>query len=168
MSSEIEPDQAKIGALYWAAVKSFYKLFDHFSQTEDKPASNTLNDDFGRLKVWAENVAAHRRGKMSLDHRLREASSVRQSVKELLSDLDSVLVDGKLSVANDMFSDGRSSKTDDYPALNIATGKSDPREENEVGPESKITDTNQPLSDDPDIEAAIASTTPLNEAIKEI
>jgi hypothetical protein len=41
------------------------------------------------------DVAAHRRGKISLDHRLREASSVRDAVKELLTDLKTVLEEGK-------------------------------------------------------------------------
>jgi hypothetical protein len=88
MSSEILAlDQITIAALYWESVATFNRLFDNFK--EDSP--DTLPDDFGRLKVWAENVAAHRRGFMSLDHRLREAASVKEMVKDLLMDLNSVL-----------------------------------------------------------------------------
>jgi hypothetical protein len=58
-------------------------------------APSSLADDFGRLQVCAENVAAHRRGVISLDHRLREASSIRESVQDLLTDLNTVLVESK-------------------------------------------------------------------------
>lgn len=81
--------EIKIFALYWQSIASFHRLLDHFAEPADLPA--TLPDDFGRLKVWAENVGAHRRGKTSLDHRLREASSVRDSVKDLLVDLNDLL-----------------------------------------------------------------------------
>jgi hypothetical protein len=51
----------------------------------------SLSYDLDRLKVWAENFAAHRRGAMSMEHRLREASPIKQSVKQLLLDLNDVL-----------------------------------------------------------------------------
>jgi hypothetical protein len=89
MSFEIELNTITIAALYWESVASFNRLFDHFKGSQDPP--DTLPDDFGRLKVWAENVAAHRRGVMSLDYRLREASSVTEMVKDLLKDLNDVL-----------------------------------------------------------------------------
>ncbi|KAI5792835.1 hypothetical protein FPQ18DRAFT_378220 [Pyronema domesticum] len=69
---------------------SFQQLFHFFdNSTEDVP--DILADDFDRLKVWAENVGAHRRGTLGLDHRLREASSVKESAKSLLKDLNDVL-----------------------------------------------------------------------------
>lgn len=49
----------------------------------------------GRLRVWAGNLAAHRVGRMSLDHRLRQATHVRQGAMELLDDLYSNLRDGQ-------------------------------------------------------------------------
>jgi hypothetical protein len=91
MSSEnIALDQITIAALYWESVAAFNRLFDHFKTASQDPP-DTLPDDFGRLRVWAENVAAHRRGFMSLDHRLREASSVKEMVKGLLMELNNVL-----------------------------------------------------------------------------
>jgi hypothetical protein len=51
----------------------------------------SLSYELDRLKVWAENFAAHRRGAMSMEHRLREASPIKQSVKQLLLDLNDVL-----------------------------------------------------------------------------
>jgi hypothetical protein len=89
MSFEIALDQITIAALYWESVATFNRLFDTFKALQDPP--DTLPDDFGRLRVWAENAAAHRRGVMSLDHRLREASSVKEMVKDLLMELNNVL-----------------------------------------------------------------------------
>jgi hypothetical protein len=94
MSSECELDQKSIVELYWQANTSFCQLLDSYEEPPDAPVK--LSDSYGRLKVWAENVAAHRRGKSSLDRRLREAISVRHSVKELLTDLKMVLDEGRL------------------------------------------------------------------------
>jgi hypothetical protein len=89
MASEIALDHITITALYWESIKSFNRLLDFLGSSKD--AASTLPDDFGRLKVWAENVAAHRNGTLSLDHHLREALSVKESVKDLLMDLNTVL-----------------------------------------------------------------------------
>jgi hypothetical protein len=86
--------------LYWLANTSFHQLLNSYEEPPDAPVK--LADSYGRLKVWAENVAAHRRGKVSLDHRLREASSVRCSVKELLTDLKTVLDEGRLIRTSDI------------------------------------------------------------------
>jgi hypothetical protein len=94
MSSCIPLAQIKIHALYWQSISSFQRLLEFFTKTDNVPAS--LPDDFGRLKVWAENVGAHRRGSnASLDHRLREATSVRDSVKGLLVNLNDVLEESR-------------------------------------------------------------------------
>ncbi|KAI5797170.1 hypothetical protein FPQ18DRAFT_324147 [Pyronema domesticum] len=86
--------QSKIDyGVYWQADTSFRRLLGSYKEPPDAPVK--LSDSYGRLKVWAENVAAHCRGKISLDHRLREAGSVRYAVKELLTDLKTVLDEGK-------------------------------------------------------------------------
>ncbi|KAL8791920.1 MAG: hypothetical protein Q9195_005496 [Heterodermia aff. obscurata] len=46
-----------------------------------------VQDELGRFRVWLGNVGAHRSGRISLDYRLREAASMRDSVLELLDDL---------------------------------------------------------------------------------
>lgn len=89
MSSGIALDPITIMALIWQSVASFNRILDHFEWSQDP--SDTLPDDFGRLKVWTENVAAHRRGVMSLDHRLGEGSSVKEMVKGFLMELNSLL-----------------------------------------------------------------------------
>jgi hypothetical protein len=93
-SSDFPADmsQITISDLYWQSIESFQQLLG-YCETSNAPQP-TLLDDFGRLKVWAENVAAHRRGEMSLDDRLREVMSVKATVKELLTDLN-VLEEGK-------------------------------------------------------------------------
>lgn len=56
-----------------------------------------LSDELGRLRVWAGNCGAHRMpsSRLSLDHRLREASHIQKRVKELLMELTKSLKDGK-------------------------------------------------------------------------
>lgn len=90
MSSKIELNQITIAALYWEAVASCRRLFNFFGESPESPTS--LADDFGRLKVWAENVGAHRHGTtLSLDHRVREVSSLKEMAKDLLMDLNTIL-----------------------------------------------------------------------------
>ncbi|KAF2126814.1 hypothetical protein P153DRAFT_70755 [Dothidotthia symphoricarpi CBS 119687] len=50
-----------------------------------------VNDEVGRFRLWCGNIGAHRSGRSSLDHRLREASHIRDQVLELLRDLITVL-----------------------------------------------------------------------------
>ncbi|KAF8457349.1 hypothetical protein BDZ91DRAFT_507809 [Kalaharituber pfeilii] len=61
------------------------------SDPSEEQMKAILTDQQGLFRVWAENVGAHREGKVSLDHRLREASHVRESVHELLSNLQTFL-----------------------------------------------------------------------------
>jgi hypothetical protein len=55
MSSVIALDPITIAALFWQSVASFNRLLDHFKRSSEDPP-DTLPDDLGRLKVWAENV----------------------------------------------------------------------------------------------------------------
>ena len=51
-----------------------------------------LEDEFERLRIWAKNIGVFAKDKTSLDHRLREAKSVKTMVLKLLralaADLD--------------------------------------------------------------------------------
>ena len=51
-------------------------------------------NEAGRLRVWAGNLAAHRIGRSSLDHRLRQAGHLRQNIVSLLVDLQKHLHEG--------------------------------------------------------------------------
>jgi len=53
-----------------------------------------FRSEASRFRIWAENAGAHRIGKVSLDHRLREASKVKQMVIDLLDALNGDLQQG--------------------------------------------------------------------------
>src|SRR4051812_33015464 len=54
-----------------------------------------INDQIGRFRLWCGNVAAHRNGRSSLDHKLREASHIRDRVIELLKNLEVVIQEAR-------------------------------------------------------------------------
>ncbi|KAF5237772.1 hypothetical protein FANTH_10647 [Fusarium anthophilum] len=54
-----------------------------------------LQNELSRFKVWSGNIGAHRKGRSSLDHRLRDASNIREQVVELLEDLRESLNDAR-------------------------------------------------------------------------
>ena len=53
-----------------------------------------IHEQRARFKLWAGNAGAHRRDKMSLDHRLREALHIHSQVIQLLEDLEHALEEG--------------------------------------------------------------------------
>lgn len=55
--------------------------------------SPSLEEASARFKIWANNIAAARKGAASLDHRLRDASHIRTRVHELLEDIQEALND---------------------------------------------------------------------------
>lgn len=56
----------------------------------------TINDEFDRFKIWAGNIAAHRKGRRSLEYRLRDALHLKVETHNLLKALLDSLTDGKL------------------------------------------------------------------------
>ncbi|RTE71763.1 hypothetical protein BHE90_013834 [Fusarium euwallaceae] len=65
------------------------------ASTDDPPAyfNRGVRDEQTRFKVWSGNIAAHRTGTGSLDHRLRDSSNIRNQVVNLLRDLSGLLED---------------------------------------------------------------------------
>ncbi|KAF2121308.1 hypothetical protein BDV96DRAFT_640703 [Lophiotrema nucula] len=59
---------------------------------------NSVNDEFGRFKIWAGNIAAHRKGRRSLEYRLRDAAHLKIETHNLLAALQESLADA-LSIA---------------------------------------------------------------------
>lgn len=55
----------------------------------------TLREQVGRFKLWAGNAGAHRRGKTSLDYRMREALHIHRQVVQLLEDMEHALEEGQ-------------------------------------------------------------------------
>ncbi|KAI5781743.1 hypothetical protein DFH27DRAFT_580291 [Peziza echinospora] len=60
-----------------------------------------LEDDFGRFRAWAGSCGAHRTGKVSLDHKLREAINVHDMVTRLLRDLKNALEEARICIRNE-------------------------------------------------------------------
>ncbi|KAJ9422957.1 hypothetical protein FOXG_05745 [Fusarium oxysporum f. sp. lycopersici 4287] len=54
-----------------------------------------LQNELSRFKIWSGNIGAHRKGRSSLDHRLQDASNIRDQLVELLEDLRESLQDAK-------------------------------------------------------------------------
>jgi hypothetical protein len=60
-------------------------------RTHNKLPPGTIDSTLGRFRLWVGNMGAHRRGRASLDYKLREASHIRDRVVELLQNLEAVL-----------------------------------------------------------------------------
>lgn len=89
-----------INPCYWACAQSFDELLGFLVPENDlasQLSSVSLKDELGRLRIWAENAGAHRRGRMSLDYRLREALKVKRQVVNLLEELNNTVRDGKMT-----------------------------------------------------------------------
>jgi hypothetical protein len=71
------------------------KLAEAGPRIRSKIPPGVMHDSFGRFRLWVGNIGAHRRGKASLDYKLREASHIRIRVSELLQNLESVLLEAQ-------------------------------------------------------------------------
>ncbi|KAF9769109.1 hypothetical protein IL306_013523 [Fusarium sp. DS 682] len=70
------------------------KFLGRYETAEVAEATNCENfllpkfeNDFARFKMWVGNQAAHQKGPVSLDHRLRDATHLQQQVIYLLNDI---------------------------------------------------------------------------------
>jgi hypothetical protein len=52
-------------------------------------------DEFDRFKIWAGNIAAHRKGRRSLEYRLRDATHLKDETHSLLTALQESLEHGE-------------------------------------------------------------------------
>ncbi|ORY02187.1 hypothetical protein BCR34DRAFT_88313 [Clohesyomyces aquaticus] len=59
----------------------------------------TLSDEFDRFKVWAGNISAHRKGRRSLEYRLRDSENLKAETHSLLSALQEAL-DGARAIVS--------------------------------------------------------------------
>jgi hypothetical protein len=57
--------------------------------------SAAIEDEFSRYKLWAGNIAAHRRGRRSLAYRLRDATHLLNETLSLLEALKKALNGGE-------------------------------------------------------------------------
>ena len=73
---------------------SFDKLLKHVETSNHQAFGQELRNEFGRFRVWAGNAGAHRTGRVSLDHRLRDASHIYKELINLLGELNNDLDEG--------------------------------------------------------------------------
>ncbi|KAH8432925.1 uncharacterized protein LDX57_010558 [Aspergillus melleus] len=66
---------------------------DKLAQYDSEVRHARWKDELGRLRVWAANIGAHQTGNLSLDHRLREATHIRDQTMRVLQRLKRVLED---------------------------------------------------------------------------
>ncbi|KAI1120638.1 hypothetical protein F5Y10DRAFT_257954 [Nemania abortiva] len=79
-------------------LQDFQDVSSKFDDLSDTTRQKFL-DEFSRFKLWTGNIGAHKKGRSSLDWRLRDASHLKTLVVDLLTDLKSTLQDA-LSVFN--------------------------------------------------------------------
>lgn len=76
-------------------LRSFDDFHSHVrspqSQDSGQVELSEVTDELGRFRIWAGNIGAHRKGRSSLDYRLRDASHIKKKVQTLLEDLNDVI-----------------------------------------------------------------------------
>jgi hypothetical protein len=60
---------------------------EDLSSFESEVSPALWKDELGRLRVWAANIGAHQTGQSSLDHRLRDASHIKEQTLRVLQRL---------------------------------------------------------------------------------
>lgn len=91
------------GATRASHVSACFQSFDHlnylahYAENEylDQVQPCEVTDEVGRFRIWAGSMGAHRRGRSSLDYRLRDASHIKRQAQTLLTDLDDSLQHSK-------------------------------------------------------------------------
>ena len=86
--------KVSIASQYAHCKNSFSQLLANVEKLSDQTVFQRLLNEFGRFRVWAGNAGAHRTGRVSLDHRLREASHIYDELTKLLGELKKNLEEG--------------------------------------------------------------------------
>lgn len=93
-----------IAQSWLACIASFHELLQDTKNPYKSQAKGlqvqTWRDELGRLRVWALNVGAYRKGPSSLDFRLRTASHIRAQTIDLLSTLRRRVEDARSILAD--------------------------------------------------------------------
>ena len=93
------PAAAIIGVHCKRCLDAFHNLCDDLGSSGLKYTNQiklpAVENEYARFRIWAGNIGAHRSGRVSLDHRLREATRTRRRVVNLLDDLENNLNDGR-------------------------------------------------------------------------
>ena len=90
-----QPARVSIRSLYATILTTFSRLQKELqrsgTQIKQQLPEAALEDEIGRFRLWAGNSGAHRKGRISLDHKLRYATHVHDKVTQLLRQLDGAL-----------------------------------------------------------------------------
>ena len=73
---------------------SFRRICDELkvaANESDRVLGEELNEELGRFRVWAGNIAAHKSGLSSLEYRLRDATHLQEKVLAYLKDMVDIL-----------------------------------------------------------------------------
>lgn len=129
-------------------LRSFHDLAHQAASDAVSPSMNSLlakfEDEMTRFKMWAGNLGAHQAGRASLDHRLREAPHLQETVIYLLKDLSQSLQDAVAMAAHEQPSWHKTpppkADEDNTEALDTSSdsGFTDSDEE-DISPEERLT-----------------------------
>lgn len=64
----------------------------------DLIAPASLEDEYGRFRVWSGNLGAQQKGHSSLDYRLRDSPLLQSNVLKLLQELETNINEGTTGV----------------------------------------------------------------------
>ncbi|KAF8457010.1 hypothetical protein BGX38DRAFT_1139725 [Terfezia claveryi] len=109
---------------------------DSKSHESKEPALQLVQDQIGRLRVWAGNMGAHRPAgnRMSLDYKLKEASHIQNTVVELLEELSTsleTLCSTQENLPDPIIEQAKQTDGDDGEEENDAEERNDGAEEND-------------------------------------
>lgn len=68
-------------------VRDCLNAFKQLLESDGGGASDRLQDELGRFRIWASNISAHSTGQRSLEYRLRDSSELKEAVVRFLSEL---------------------------------------------------------------------------------
>ncbi|KAJ5159823.1 uncharacterized protein N7482_006827 [Penicillium canariense] len=93
---------ASISSLVSRCFRDFQILIDALSTHDDHSRSRSrIQEELGRLRVWAGNFGAYRKqsDRLSLDHRLREAPELHHGVRNHLNDLSETIEEANAALS---------------------------------------------------------------------
>ncbi|KAJ4289654.1 hypothetical protein N0V90_010983 [Kalmusia sp. IMI 367209] len=67
---------------------SLAQALSYSPQYADQIPRERIDDEFDRFKIWSGNISAHRKGRRSLEYRLRDASHLKDETNTLLTALE--------------------------------------------------------------------------------
>ncbi|CAG8893706.1 unnamed protein product [Penicillium egyptiacum] len=112
------PSTTKISSVVIQCLKDLNRLVsEDLSSFASEVPPALWKDELGRLRVWAANIGAHQAGQLSLDHRLRDASHIKNQTLRVLQRLQRTTADINdvlhHSTEDDDFSDLSEDEDDD-------------------------------------------------------